>query len=104
VELLPLLPQLRGADGGKLMYDELIKALRCCGSEDRCKGCPRENAKTKCYDDICIEAADAIEELSAYVRQIEGLRKDGYYLQKTKMMTYGQARMTMPLPEPSKEE
>lgn len=48
------------------------------------------------------EAADAIEELTAYVRQIEELRKDGYYLQKTKMMTYGQAIMTMPLPEPPK--
>ena len=53
---------------------------------------------------ILQEAADAIEELTAYVRQIEELRKDGYYLQKTKMMTYGQATMTMPLPEPPKEE
>jgi hypothetical protein len=50
------------------------------------------------------EAADAIEELTAYVRQIEELRKDGYYLQKTKMMTYGQAIMTMPLPQPPKEK
>ena len=50
------------------------------------------------------EAADAIEKLDAYVRQIEELRKEGYYLQKTKMMTYGQAIMTMPLPEPPKEE
>jgi hypothetical protein len=51
-----------------------------------------------------VDAATAIEELSAYVRQIDGLRKDGYYLQKTKMMTYGQATMTMPLPQPPKEE
>lgn len=43
---------------------------------------------------LLAEAADAIEEL----------RKDGYYLQKTKMMTYGQATMTMPLPQPPKEE
>lgn len=50
------------------------------------------------------EAADAIDELSAYARQFEDLRKDGYYLQKTKMMTYGQATMTMPLPTPPKEE
>lgn len=49
------------------------------------------------------KAADAIEELSAYARQFEDLRKDGYYLQKTKMMTYGQATMTIPLPEPPKE-
>ena len=53
---------------------------------------------------MLLEAAIAIEELSAYVRRIEELRKDGYYLQKTKMMTYGQAIMTMPLPEPPKEE
>ena len=51
-----------------------------------------------------LPAADAIEELIAYVRQIEELRKDGYYLQKTKMATCGQATMTMPLPEPPKEE
>lgn len=50
------------------------------------------------------EAADAIEQLSAYARQFEDLRKDGYYLQKTKMMTYGQATMTMPLPPAPKEE
>ena len=70
------------------MYDELVKRLRF-------------------YQDGTLyykQAADAIEELSAYVRQIEELRKDGYYLQKTKMMTYGQATMTMPLPEPPKEE
>lgn len=50
------------------------------------------------------QAADAIEKLAAYVRQIEELRKDGYYLQKTKMMTYGQATMTQPLPDPPEEE
>jgi hypothetical protein len=50
------------------------------------------------------EAADAIEELSAYARQMANLKKDGWYLQKTKMMTYGQATMTRPLPEPPKEE
>jgi len=73
------------------MYEVLISHLRDCAKLD-----PYENTFT--------EAADAIEELSAYVRQIEELRKDGYYLQKTKMMTYGQATMTMPLPEPPKEE
>lgn len=52
---------------------------------------------------LLAKTADAIEELTAYVRQIEELRKDGYYLQKTRMMTYGQATMTMPLPEPPKE-
>ena len=71
------------------MYDELVKRLR--------EPCQYEN----CI--LCQQAADAIEELSAYVRQIEELRKDGYYLQKTKMMTYGQATMTGLLPEPPKE-
>jgi hypothetical protein len=79
------------------MYEELIKRLR-------------EKAGAFYYDgrpDIACDyeqSADAIEELSAYVRQIEELRKDGYYLQKTKMMTYGQTIMIMPLPEPPKEE
>lgn len=78
--------------------DELIKRLR----EDV------PTALVNCDFDFvegwAKEAADAIEKLSVYVRQIEELRKDGYYLQKTIMMTYGQATMTMPLPEPPKEE
>lgn len=74
------------------MYDELVKRLRY------------ENLSVLQMMDLMDEAADAIEKLSAYVRQIEELRKNGYYLQKTKMMTYGQATMTMPLPEPPKEE
>lgn len=71
-------------------YDELVKRLR------------EHNgwALNKTLD----EAADTIEELSAYAMQLKDLRKDGYYLQKTKMMTYGQATMTMPLPEPPKEK
>ena len=79
------------------MYEELIQRLR-------------ENAGAFDYDgrpDIACDyeqASNAIEELSTYVRQIEELRKDGYYLQKTKMMTYGQATMTKPLPEPPNEE
>ena len=73
------------------MYEVLVSHLRECEKLD-----PSNNTYK--------EAADAIEELSAYVRQIEELRKDGYYLQKTKMMTYGQATMTGPLPEPPKEE
>jgi hypothetical protein len=71
------------------MYDNLVKRLR--------EPCQYEN----CI--LCQQAADAIDALTAYVRQIEGLRKDGYYLHKTKMSTYRQAIMTMPLPEPPKE-
>lgn len=58
--------------------DELVKTLRCCGSEDRCKGCPRENDKGKCYDDICIEAADAIEELIKESARWKEEAKDWY--------------------------
>ncbi len=76
------------------MYNALIKRLVDFAAETR----RDEDAE------IAFQAADAIEELSAYVRQIEELRKEGYYLQKTKMMTYGQATMTMPLPELPKEE
>lgn len=73
------------------MYDELVKRLR--------------EAPNDWPDaDLHYEAADAIEELTAYVRQLEELREDGWFLQKTKMMTYGQATMTMPLPQPPKEE
>ena len=80
------------------MYDELVKRLRRYS----------ENVVAYKLDadfaSAVQEAADVIEELTAYVRQIEELRKDGYYLQKTKMMTYGQATMTMPLPQPPEEE
>lgn len=90
------------------MYEELVKRLRNCTSDtvEDCAGCPYQGGYkgTYCMNGLVAEAADAIEELIAYVRQIEELRKDGYYLQKTKMMTYGQAIMTMPLPEPPKEE
>lgn len=72
------------------MYEELVKRLRSHSGW----------ALNKTLD----EAADAIEKLSAYVRRIEELRKDGYYLQKTKMMTYGHDGMTRPLPELPKEE
>jgi len=77
------------------MYDELVSTLRRQCVEMDCGNC-----------NTCVkkQAADAIEKLSAYARQFEDLRRDGYYLQKTKMMTYGQATMTMPLPEPPKEE
>lgn len=90
------------------MYDELVKNWRdCIGG--LCGDCKYEHLHelgnfVPCMNALLAEAADAIEKLSAYVRQIEELRKEGYYLQKTKMMTYGQATMTMPLPEPPKEE
>ena len=103
------------------MYDELIAELRqhhCDAKEDDtqevCEECSYDviivdksapsGLASVCVCGLMNRAADAIEELSAYARQIEELRKDGYYLQKTKMATCGQAIVTMPLPEPPKEE
>lgn len=84
------------------MYDEIVNLLRRCGKQ-KCKNCEYEYV-LGCVTKLNEKAADAIEEMSSYVRQIEELRKDGYYLQKTKMMTCGNATMTMPLPEPPKKE
>ena len=72
------------------MYEELIQRLRSHNGW----------ALNKTLD----EAANAIEKLNAYAQQFEKLRKEGWYLQKTKMMTYGQATMTKPMPVPPKEE
>ena len=85
------------------MYDELVRRLINCATQAApCKTCDMAEDGS-CSDTLMKQAADAIEEMSSYVRQIEELRKDGYYLQKSKMMTYGQATMTMPLPTPPKE-
>ena len=91
------------------MHEDLIKRLRelqaitehC--SEHSCFECENRELCEK-YDNKTLsgtykEAADAIEDLIIYVRQLEELRKDGYYLQKTKMTPYGQAVMTGPLPQ-----
>ena len=72
-------------------YEVLISHLRDCAKYDQ-------------YENTFSEAADAIEKLNAYAQQFEKLRKEGWCLQKTKMEAYGQAIMTMPLPEPPKEE
>lgn len=93
-----------------MMHEDLIKRLRelqaitehCNGQS--CFECENRELCDK-YDNKTLsgtykEAADAIEELTAYVQQIEELRKDGYYLQKTKMTPYGQTVVTGPLPQP----
>ena len=86
------------------MYDELVKRLREAATMSDALSVFFPHSEGNAVAKLHREAADAIEELSAYVRQIEELRKDGYYLQKTKMMTYGQAAMTQPLPQPPKEK
>ena len=86
------------------MYEELLRTLRSCpDAEYGCSNCKYQNS-LGCREKLMSDASNAIDELSAYVRQIEELRKEGWYLQKTKMMTYGQATMTKPLPVPPKEE
>ena len=52
--------------------DELIDALRKCGVECKCYGCPYEhktgvNEKFKCIHMVLSDAADAIERLQAQV-------------------------------------
>ena len=51
---------------------ELIDALRCCGVECKCYGCPYENKtgmneKFKCIHMVLSDAADALERLMANV-------------------------------------
>lgn len=95
------------------MHEDLIKRLRelqaitehcdersCVECENR-ELCDKHDNKT--LSGTYKEAADVIEELTAYVRQIDELRKDGYYLQKTKTTPYGQAIMTGLLPQPPKK-
>ena len=85
------------------MYDVLVKRLRDAAKMSEALAVLLPHSEWNATAKLFNEAADAIEKLTAYVRQLEELRKDGYYLQKTKMMTYGQATMTMPLPKPPKE-
>lgn len=81
------------------MHEDLIKRLRnglsCYG--EKCLSC---QDRKDCVTHYEHEAADVIEELTAYVQQIEELREDGYYLQKLKMMPFGQVVKTGPLPKP----
>lgn len=58
------------------MYDELLKALRCCASPTTsCLECPFKYTEI-CFDEIKLQAADAIEELSKPIE--EYLKIHGY--------------------------
>jgi len=49
------------------MYEELVKKLRRCGNGLCTEDCPdwtKENLYHTCQDEVVLEAADAIEELS----------------------------------------
>lgn len=46
-------------------YKELVAAMRRCASEsENCDGCPRYK-ESYCYNNVMLEAADAIEDLIA---------------------------------------
>jgi hypothetical protein len=58
------------------MYEDLIKALRCCAEPERCSfdGCPKLTADTyagDCSLSVNNEAADAIEALSAELDRLK---------------------------------
>lgn len=111
--------------------EEIVKALRCCNSEDGCRGCPLEMAdlpQGTCVDKVLFAAADMLEQdaqgwISVKDRMPE---TSGYYLVCTLTAFYhtqciskvyfsgsiwGSIRKRYtnvthwaPLPEPPKEE
>ena len=90
------------------MYDELVKQCRDC-IDCLCGECKYEHLQkpgnfVPCMNALLGEAADAIEELSKYVKYIGRLKCEGWYLQQTKYHDGYHAIATMPLPEPPKEE
>ena len=85
------------------MHDDLIKRLRAAATMSEALAVLLPHSEGNATAKLHNEAADAIEDLTTYVRQLEELRKDGYYLQKTKMTSYGQAVMTGPLPQQPKK-
>lgn len=78
------------------MYDKLIKRLR-----DAARWADKGLVITP---NVCLEAADAIEELNQYAENIKKLKCEGWYLQQNKYHDGYQAVATMPFPEPPKEE
>ncbi len=62
------------------MLDELVKHLRNCGNLeiDGCKDCELQDTEMLCNQRLMIQAADAIEELSAkYQKALDDLVKQG---------------------------
>jgi hypothetical protein len=58
------------------MYEDLVKALRCCAEPERCScdGCPKLTADTyagDCSLSVNNEAADALETLSAELERLK---------------------------------
>ena len=87
------------------MYEELVKRLRATtvNHDEKCESCSYEDEYpccVDCLDEMHIEAADAIEELSHYAAQMDKLREDGCYLLQETAGTYGPITMKMPIPEP----
>lgn len=56
------------------MYEKLVKKLRRCGKGLCTEDCPdwtKENLYHTCQDELVLEAADAIEELTGFVQEAE---------------------------------
>jgi hypothetical protein len=81
------------------MDDELVKRLRNAAI----RADSGNEIGESFYRDI-MQAADTIEELSKYADTIRKLKREGWYLQRTKYQDGYQAIGTMPLPQPPKEE
>lgn len=63
------------------MYEELVKSLRICSRCDfgqDCNGCTRKSDDAFCCDKLLHEAADAIEELSKCLDNVNDAHNEGY--------------------------
>lgn len=65
--------------------EEIVKALRCCNSEDGCRGCPLEMAdlpQGTCADKVLFAAADMLEQdAQGWISVKDRLpEKSGHYL------------------------
>ena len=85
------------------MFDILIERIRYCSEEY--SGCGTCDLSDNCVlrAGLLQQAANAIEELSCYAQQIEELRKNGWYLQRTWTDAFGGNVQQKPLPQPPKE-
>jgi len=61
--------------------DEIVKALRKCGTDGNgfCEGCPADNGNLPCKEKVMHEAADLIETQQKRIKELEAdaaLRKE----------------------------
>ena len=56
-----------------MKIEKLIESLKICGNYHGCDGCVYQKIITNCTDEICVEAATALEQLQA---ENDRLRKE----------------------------